>query len=78
MLLKPECEARPDIISMKFRGVGEYLTASLLNRLRVYIFAAWHTEYTLTEEVGRVTCCAVCHYLPLSGEGRGCRRISWC
>jgi len=51
LLVKPECEAKPDIIATKFRAVGQYLTAGLLDKVRAYVIQCKLTEYKLTEEV---------------------------
>jgi len=51
LMVKPDCMASPDIISTKFRGVGQYLTSSLLDRIRAYISGCRAAEYNLTDEV---------------------------
>jgi len=50
LMVKPDCVASPDIISTNFKGVGQYLTASLLDKIRTYIAVCKRTEFTLTEE----------------------------
>lgn len=51
LMLKPDCEASPDIISTKFSGIGSYLTNALLTRLRAYITQCREASFSLTEEV---------------------------
>jgi len=51
VMLKPSCEAQQDIIATKFRAVGQYLTAGLLDKLRAYVIQCKMTEYKLTDEV---------------------------
>jgi len=50
LMVKPDCAASPDVISTNFKGVGQYLTSSLLDRIRTYIAVCKRTEFNLTEE----------------------------
>merc|ERR1719222_1515712 len=37
LMLKPDCKASVDVITEKYSGVGSYLTAALLTKLRTFL-----------------------------------------
>jgi len=51
LMLKPDCKASADVITEKYSGVGSYLTAALLTKLRTFLTQCREASFNLTEEM---------------------------
>jgi len=51
LMLKPDCKASVDVITEKYSGVGSYLTAALLTKLRTFLTQCRQATFNLTEDM---------------------------
>jgi len=51
LMLKPDCKASVDVITEKYSGVGSYLTAALLTKLRAFLTQCREATFNLTEDM---------------------------
>jgi len=51
LMLKPDCKASVDVITEKYSGVGSYLTAALLTKLRTFLTQCREATFNLTEDM---------------------------
>jgi len=51
LMLKPDCKASVDVITEKYSGVGSYLTAALLTKLRTFLTQCREAAFNLTEDM---------------------------
>lgn len=51
LMLKPDCKASVDVITEKYSGVGSYLTAAILTKLRTFLTHCRQATFNLTEDM---------------------------